>query len=951
MRNAVKRVLILMIAFVFMLAVFFFTKNILVGNAVFNLHESYSLGEQLQGSLTLSIGPGDMIPNDSEIIVRLTRGEEVLAERKFMAAEFLTSLDPVGIYNETSNETGFYFNQEGTYSKNILDFIDYTFTEPGNYTLEFSIPALGLDKAENFSVINDAEFSSSSFTQQMSITSPLNINYTINVSSISYSVSGDNLSVCWYSINSGVSNSTAVPAGTGFTGVNSAEGSNTWIVYCNDTDGAVNSSSVTFFKDTINPGINFTIGTEAANSLYKRNWIFVNVSASDSGSGLKNITIFLYNSTSLANFSSSTGSPFSYNFTSLPDEVYSINSTAYDNLGNSNSTETRTITIDNAPPRVTVVSPLAANYSSHAISFNVSLNKNSSCLFTLSNWAANYTMTRRNDTYSNYTNSTMSEGYHTAKFYCNDTLNNINSTANITFFIDYTPPLISYGSGTENDGTIFKRNWIYANVSVTEINEKNITFLLTQAGSLINSTTYVNAARFINWTNLTDGTYSYNVSIFDTSGNFNSTESRAVTLDTTPPNTNITFPQNTAYNWVNFTFNVSTNENSTCLYRLNDSSVNISMSSADNRSFNASNSSLVEKDYVAYFNCNDSLGNLNNSESVNFSIDRTAPVTSLITVNDAQSYVFNVSDRSPIANCSLILGGVSVSTKSFPSKDVSQIVSHPTDSGTYTYFINCTDIAGNTGNSSSATLVITSTSTTVYSAGGGGGTAIKYQSLKFVFPESVSVYRNNSIEIVFRLQNSGDNELQGINLTSAVKFNNALSGDLRLAFSKSLIDSLAPGESQNVTLAIFSNTNTAGRYKVSINADVSSPKFSDSGDFFIDVKQNNESEFGDVISFSERLLFDNPKCIELLEVVNEAEQSYLQGNVNDSLSKARGAVEACKMALSEEPAQKSGGIAGSVIYYTIGLSVITLAVWLGFYIYRKVKLNKLRKFRTRDKRY
>jgi hypothetical protein len=88
----------------------------------------------------------------------------------------------------------------------------------------------------------------------VNITYPLNTTYNVNVSVLNYSVYDSiGASKCWYSNNSGIWNSTIKLAGQNFTDVISKEGSNTWTVYCNDTSGNVNFSSITFIKDTSVP--------------------------------------------------------------------------------------------------------------------------------------------------------------------------------------------------------------------------------------------------------------------------------------------------------------------------------------------------------------------------------------------------------------------------------------------------------------------------------------------------------------------------------------------------------------------------------------------------------------------------------------------------------------------------------------------------------------------------
>lgn len=79
----------------------------------------------------------------------------------------------------------------------------------------------------------------------VSIIYPINTIYTSHVTRLNYSVGDNSLEDCWYSLNRGVTNTTIV-CGENVTGISSAEGSNTWIVYANDTSGNENSSSVTF---------------------------------------------------------------------------------------------------------------------------------------------------------------------------------------------------------------------------------------------------------------------------------------------------------------------------------------------------------------------------------------------------------------------------------------------------------------------------------------------------------------------------------------------------------------------------------------------------------------------------------------------------------------------------------------------------------------------------------
>lgn len=91
--------------------------------------------------------------------------------------------------------------------------------------------------------------------------------YNSSVSDLNYTVTySGTLDKCWYSTNGGLTNSSSVNAGeSNFTGLSSNEGSNTWEVYCNATDGAVGSDSVIFSIDSVAPTIIINAGNVSQN--------------------------------------------------------------------------------------------------------------------------------------------------------------------------------------------------------------------------------------------------------------------------------------------------------------------------------------------------------------------------------------------------------------------------------------------------------------------------------------------------------------------------------------------------------------------------------------------------------------------------------------------------------------------------------------------------------------
>ncbi len=141
-------------------------------------------------------------------------------------------------------------------------------------------------------------------------------------------------------------------------------------------DVAGNNVSLTereYWLDISSPLIEFVPPTPANESAQNRNYIEVNVTASDNLAGIDTVVICLYNTTSLigCSYFSGDGALAGYaeeNFTNLPDGIYYLNATVNDTAGNFNITETRVIEIDTVPP---YLPQITSNYTGkHYIMIN-----------------------------------------------------------------------------------------------------------------------------------------------------------------------------------------------------------------------------------------------------------------------------------------------------------------------------------------------------------------------------------------------------------------------------------------------------------------------------------------------------------------------------------------------------------------------------------------------------
>ena len=200
---------------------------------------------------------------------------------------------------------------------------------------------------------------------------------------------------------------------------------------------------------------------------------------------------------------------------------------------------------------IIVSSPTNSTYNTTTINFNITATDDdgiSTCLYSLTAGIKNYTMLNDTATHFYETNSSMTQGSHTVTFYCNDTLNNINTETQM-FSIDSIKPNISLDTPT-NYQNISNGIDVYFN------------FTATDAGGLDTCQLWHNGTgtwhKNYSWVgptsdtqnhttvNISEGRFKYNMWCNDTANNFNwSTSNFTFTVDETNPIVNITTENDT----------------------------------------------------------------------------------------------------------------------------------------------------------------------------------------------------------------------------------------------------------------------------------------------------------------------------------------------------------------------------------------------------------------------
>ena len=429
------------------------------------------------------------------------------------------------------------------------------------------------------------------------------------------------------------------------------------VIYDNDTlyynKTSPYEDGVSIIVDNVPPVIYYNPNSDVSGN-YSRNWILVNITASDSNKD----TVLLYWNNTAESFANNQGDIYWTNKTGLSDGTYTLYAFVNDTAGNTNQTVVRTVRIDTTAPVLTIISPLDKAYSSNQIWFNISANEElNSCVFSIDS-GVNNSMNKYNGTYY-YNLSLVSDGYHNVTFYCNDTVNN-TGTAFTNFTVDTTAPsvVLNYPNDYSNESSSIINFSCTASDSFALVNVSlYANFSGTWQRVLTNSSPVNNTPTIFQRT-LSDGVYSWNCEACDGAQCSFAPLNYTLIVDTTKPIILIQSPQNKSYNQTTLTLNYTVNEIhlDECWY--NNGTVNISLPNCQNITL----SSLTEGSHSIIVYANDTAGNVGNA-SVNYTIDLVKPQISIQSPLDSEEYQdsnsldlnYTVSDDKEISSCWYVL--------------------------------------------------------------------------------------------------------------------------------------------------------------------------------------------------------------------------------------------------------------------------------------------------------
>ena len=557
-------------------------------------------------------------------------------------------------------------------------------------------------------------------------------------------------------------------------------------------------------------------------------------------------------------------------------------------------------------------------------------------------------------------------------------LTNQTSAINRTLYYDIN-------ASDEEDGTDMQGNLTFT-----------ITFLPDGKGDFINNneTIFNTTSGVLNVTfNATQGgKYHLNVSVNDSSGNLDSQDFWIFVYDVPQvifptANYNFTLQENIA-SYLNFSVNHSVGDNLTYLFYVDNIVYNGSdfnyenLSLRDTVNYYGDGTNLTweftpnftDETYGLYKNltlvvypANPELENasdLNMTIRWNLNITHTnAPVNFSGYIGDKQTtydkdivinlfqYFSDIDHSDLYYNQTINFSITSNATQSYITASISNWIltlSSYQDSVVTTELItiNATDLNSDneiltSAASNSFQVEFTKPSTTVVTrqtSGGGGTTPV---SLKIILPDPISAYKKERIKVPITLSNTGRRTLYGINLTAIVVKDSVIRKDIGIEFDKSYFYSLGIGKKENLTLTIYVNTDEVGLYEITINASVRDPRYNDWGKLYLTVKEKNKTEILETILFIEEFIAENPECIELKELVNEAKKYYDNNQYALALEKSKQAIDACKYAIAQQNLPRVREKLEDKFYrYLTLFSLIAFIGGISYYSYKKMKLRR-----------
>ncbi len=224
-----------------------------------------------------------------------------------------------------------------------------------------------------------------------------------------------------------------------------------------------------------------------------------------------------------------------------------------------------------------------------------------------------------------------------------------------------------------------------------------------------------------------------------------------------------------------------------------------------------------------------------------------------------------------------------------------------------------------------------------------GGSSVTYVPIAFklITPDEVKCNINQKIIIPLKLSNTGNFLFKNITLFASVFQEGEVYDDVQISLDRKHFDSLSRDKTENLTLTLYFLGNKTGTYRIIINASSQTPVYHDWAEIYIDLQKMNSSDLEKLLLFVEEFIVENPECIEIREVVDEAKNDYDKGDYVNAELKLEQAISACKDSITQVrlPVYKPS-IPFGIEEYMIIISAFALFFGLFYYFIKRRRFHK-----------
>jgi len=394
-----------------------------------------------------------------------------------------------------------------------------------------------------------------------------------------------------------------------------------------------------------------------------------------------------------------------------------------DTVGNLETTKSETIKIDTTAPTTTAtaVDDTGSSYTFNTWTSSSYVNVTLNCSDNISGCNVTQYCT---DTVNTCTPSTTysapvqisTGGTSYIRFRSNDSVGNLETTKSETIKIDTTAPTVILVSPPDNNWTLDDPiNFIfyYTNNDATANCKLYIDEILADA----NATTQNNTNTTLQGSGVTEGNHTWQINCTDAVGNEGASAIRDIYVDRTKPTITLNSPATgnyTSNNQPTFNFTATDNMDTIMGCELFIDNIGYGTTTANNNTPTTITANDTLTDGIHYWNitCSDELQS-NTSETRNITVDTQIPTVYAMSPLDnnwtnatSVNFIFNVTDNSATLFCRLYINDVLADANGTTLNNTPTTLTASPPEGNHTWYVNCTDNASNTGQSTPRNLLV-----------------------------------------------------------------------------------------------------------------------------------------------------------------------------------------------------------------------------------------------------